>query len=711
MQSASIPQGERNPRGYTEEEVLYELRGLRGSRKVSFRYEHLDEDLNRIKDLDNVIGGSITQSYTSAIKRYGEISLRGDAEIDFLHDYVKPWFRLHMPPQWTEESEYFDRAWNNSMAFPATGDADYDTLDSTGDAVELISGDLVHDGTNLYRNQNTLRMGDTGSSGGGYFVTPTMDLDGDLRRWQALMYFEDGANHQNIWRDDQGNFFGGWSSDETKSGFAVNGEFDQVFLAGVDQGSSLYNDLRDKWVRIEIDFDYTELKTYYRFYWTDPHRGTEPDFEHEAAIGYDERVSGVQVEKSNGTSGAVIYSSRVSLGDVDTLSPRPNPTENDFVEWPLGVFMMSTPVESSDGGIVTRDVEMFDRAKLFIDDKLTEPLVVTKGEVYTDIMNQLIDDTDPSIPRIIEPSDFVVGRTRQYDVGTEKKEVLDRLAEAIDYHTMQVDEDGVIVYRPYVSPDDRTPEFEYADNEISIMNDDVEKEFDIYEIANVWIVSLSETEGDPVTVKLENQDPANPFSVPRRGRRIVDYREQEEGVDPNTIMRKAKRIQFEANRQFEGVDFFTLLNPLHSVNDCYTVNFGDLNVSNKYTETYWTMPLQAGGRMEHRSRRNVNLNPELFDGFVDDHLQVNGSLTAGNIAWGKVTVPITKVNTPQSVSVTGLSLKGTGRVEVFVTAESTVPQHVKGVTSMSETPSGFTVWMYKATSPDVDVHWLALRKV
>lgn len=717
MQSANIPEGDRNPRGYTEEEILHELRGLRGTRKVSFRYEHLDKDMKRIKDLDNVIGGSVQMSYTSSIKRTATFTMRGDGEIDFLHDYIKPWFRLHMPPRMSGETQQFVPVWENSFASPDLGPASQGSLNSTGSEVEYVSGTLEFVDSPLYRSQNVLQLGAKSPGTGGYFVTPTLDLVGEVRRWNGLMYFEQGANHQNVWRDELGEFFGGWGSDNTKCGFAVNGRWNQVFLSGTDMGSALYNNLINKWVRVEIDFDYIQTRVFYRFYWSNPHSGSVPDYEHDVAMPPGTpKIHGFEVEKStdDGTfPNAAMYLSRCSLGHIETVPTRPLPTENDWVEWPLGVFMMSTPTQTSSNGVVIREIEAYDRSKLFLDDKLEERMVIQKGALYTDVMKGLLENRYPDIdiPYLIEPSTYVCGRTRDFEVGTEIKEVLDRIAESINYHTMQVDENGRVVYRPYVSPEVRTPEFDYSDNEISIMHDDVSSEFDIYEVANVWIVSLSETEGDPIYVKLENHDPSNPFSIPRRGRRIVDFREQEEGVDANTIMSKAKRIQFEANRVYETIEFSTLSNPLHSTNDCFTINFGDLNIRNKYTETGWEMELSAGSEMSHSARRNVNLDPELFDGFIDDELVVNGSLTAGNIAWGRVLVPISKVNVPQSVMVTGLDLKGTGRVDVFVTADTTVPENVKAVCSQDETPTGFRIWVYRTTSSDTWVNWLALRKV
>ena len=64
-----------------------------------------------------------------------------------------------------------------------------------------------------------------------------------------------------------------------------------------------------------------------------------------------------------------------------------------------------------------------------------------------------------------------------------------------------------------------------------------------------------------------------------------------------------------------------------------------------------------------------------------------------------------------SATVTGLDLKGTGRVEVILTPGTTAPQSVKAVSSQQESPDGFQVWVYRSTSSNTSVNWLALRQV
>ncbi len=101
MQSLTIPDTFRNPNGYTPDEILQALQGVTGSRKLSFRYELLDENNKVKRELDTVTSATIHQDWLADIKRTAQFSLRSGFQdpIDYLKDRIKPWVRLHMPPK------------------------------------------------------------------------------------------------------------------------------------------------------------------------------------------------------------------------------------------------------------------------------------------------------------------------------------------------------------------------------------------------------------------------------------------------------------------------------------------------------------------------------------------------------------------------------------------------------------------------------------
>lgn len=480
-------------------------------------------------------------------------------------------------------------------------------------------------------------------------------------------------------------------------------------ITGVDV-SGFVDQLFGTPIRIEMESDGTDF--FWRVYSTNPF-GNAPDLNWYGSSSDWGPMRAILFQGGNGSVEPTLID-EVVIGRMVPVD-RETPPETNFVEFPMGVFLMTSPErESDDDDVVTREIECYDRTKLFIDDKLTEPFAIKKGELYVPIISDLLGD----VPKIVDPGDAVCGRDREFSIGTSKKEVIDRIAEGINYHTLRFDEEGRAVVQRYVNPTNRAPEYNYYDDDISIMYPDVAVEFDAFDIANVFIVSSSEGDGPPIYAKLENHDPANPFSIPRRGRRIVDFREEEEATDRNALLRKVKRLQFEANRLYENVSFNTLINPLHSANDCYNIKYGPLGVDEKYTEINWEIPLEAGSTMTHTARRVVKLDAEADEGFIEDHLEVVGSLTAGNIKWGIAQIPWGTessnypLNTPVSITVSGLALKGSGPVQVFVTPVSTaVGSSVRQITTSAESPDGFQIWGVRRTSFDTNVHWLAMRSL
>lgn len=705
MLSPNVPQGPRNPNGYTEEEILRAIRGLDGYRHLTFRYELLDEDMNYVRDLENVLEGSVQMSYISDIKRTATLTIQDEGDIDYLMNQVKPYVRYWLPARWVPETKIPHSQWANSFSASVEEPVTVANSDSYGSPFASVTGSVQYVFDPRINSAASVELGDATGVYASVSST-TIDSERSEQRFKTYLRFQEGVKASVVWLDSDGA--------DLETGISIDGVSDTLELSGDDVTASTYANVTDRWVRFEADFNTTDSTVTYRLYWGNPY-GAVADFEHSTTIGFNSPLGGFRVERvadtvTNPTT--VFYLGPTDVGDLVTIPARPNRTDNDYVEFPLGVFLMSTPVATHDEhGVVTREIECYDRTKLFIDDKLTERLTMFKGQNYTDFMIQLLGN----VPKIVEPSTWVCGRTRDWDVGTSIKEVIDACAESINYHTLRFDEEGRAILQPYVSPEDRTPEFTYQDDELSIMSPEVEDEYDYFEIPNVWIVSLSELDQDPIFAKIENNDPASRFSIPRRGRKIVDFRSEEEGFDAASLVRKAKRIQFEANRQYQNISFSTAINPLHEANDCYNIKFAGLALDNKYTEINWEFNLTAGAEMTHTARRVVEIDPELFTGFVEDHLQVNGCLTAGNIAWGTATFTPSKKNYPVSTTVTGLSLAGTGKVLAQATPVTTNSSHLfnrlVGWSASDAKETRVKLWVYTKTTDSVSINWMLMRNV
>ncbi|MFE9432842.1 hypothetical protein [Streptomyces sp. NPDC006640] len=90
------------------------------------------------------------------------------------------------------------------------------------------------------------------------------------------------------------------------------------------------------------------------------------------------------------------------------------------------------------------------------------------------------------------------------------------------------------------------------------------------------------------------------------------------------------------------------------------------------------------------------------------NMDVLGVFTSSNIAYGQVTINPSAANTPTSVNVTGLSMKGTTFLG-FATAATTVPgSQVTGVGATSVSASGLTVWATRTNTTATVVNWLVM---
>ena len=130
---AVVPVGALNPNSHTESTILDALRGRSGTRRWSFRHEHLTLTGEVIGDLADVQSAEVTQNWLADIKREAKFTLRDTGEIDFLSDRVRPYVRLHLPPygvdDWCE--------WPQGVFLLSTPDR---TIDASGRVLREVQG-------------------------------------------------------------------------------------------------------------------------------------------------------------------------------------------------------------------------------------------------------------------------------------------------------------------------------------------------------------------------------------------------------------------------------------------------------------------------------------------------------------------------------------------------------------------------------------------
>ena len=278
----------------------------------------------------------------------------------------------------------------------------------------------------------------------------------------------------------------------------------------------------------------------------------------------------------------------------------------DWIEWPLGVFLLSTPPRIVDStGVIIREIEAYDQLQVLIDDKVEDRYTVGQGTNYIVAVKALLDGAG-IINQNLTPTASTLPVVRDWEPGTQKKIIINDLLGAINYRSLWFDENGVAVAMPYVSPADRASEYTYEINEESVILPGVVDSLDLFAIPNKWVLTVSEPDRDPLMSVYTNENPDSPTSTVSRGRTIVDYREYE-AVDQATLDARAERIAFEASQVYQQVELSTGLMPFHSDSDVVTLIHPGLSILSKFGEVAWEYDLRPGAVMKHRLRRIVNI--------------------------------------------------------------------------------------------------------
>lgn len=278
---------------------------------------------------------------------------------------------------------------------------------------------------------------------------------------------------------------------------------------------------------------------------------------------------------------------------------------DDWVEWPLGVFMLKSPERHDEpaSGVIIRDVEAFDQLLTFADDKVTTRYTVTAGTVVTTQVSTLLG----SIPKLITVSVSTVPADKEYEPGTSKLAVINDLLSSINYNSLSFDENGYALVQPYVTPSARPIEYTYTDDDTSIIIAGAGQTLDLFSVANQWTVVVSEPDRPLLVSTYTNNEPTSPTSTVNRQRTIVDFRTEQDAADQAALNAKVARLAFEASQVYESVNWSSGINPLHSGNDVLWISYSPLAVNARYSEVEWTLPLTAGARMSHRTRRVVDV--------------------------------------------------------------------------------------------------------
>lgn len=328
------------------------------------------------------------------------------------------------------------------------------------------------------------------------------------------------------------------------------------------------------------------------------------------------KLDGVQSGRIDNNSLAtnVKRTAKFTLTDfqaVNYLSDRIRPnfhlimTDGKEISWPLGVFLLSTPVKNIQKGIATREIEAYDQLLILLDDRVEDRYVVDASTNYISAVTTLLESAGVTDHALIS-DDRALSTSRDWAPGTPKLRIINHLLTSINYGPLFFNAAGVAISQPYQSPSDRGSGYTYEVGSKSILVPEVSIEFDLFSIPNKWVAYTSEVDKSPINATYTNTEPSSITSTVSRGRTIVDFREVDM-ADQTSLNNYVERIAFEASQVYEIANIKTALMPHHENAEVLRLTYPGAWLSGKYSEHTWSMELKAGASMEHKVRRVVTI--------------------------------------------------------------------------------------------------------
>ncbi len=318
---------------------------------------------------------------------------------------------------------------------------------------------------------------------------------------------------------------------------------------------------------------------------------------------------------ANNSLAEIKRTAKFSLRDdatINYLSDRIKPwvrikmTDGGWAEFPQGVFLLSTPPRMEDNTGIYREIEAYDLLQLLTDDKVDIRYTVASGANYITAVGTVLTGagiTDQNLT----PTALTLPADRDWEPSTTKLQIINDLLAAINYYTLEFDENGQAVAKPYVSPDARASEYTYKNDTESVIFPGVQQNIDLFGIPNKWVLVKSEPDAAALIGTYTNTNPSSPTSTVSRGRTIVSYQSKVEAADQATITALAARTAYEASQIYEAVPFETAIMPFHSNADCLTLEHSRLGIAAKFVEVAWSFEFTPGARMKHELRRTVTI--------------------------------------------------------------------------------------------------------
>ena len=280
-------------------------------------------------------------------------------------------------------------------------------------------------------------------------------------------------------------------------------------------------------------------------------------------------------------------------------------------EFPLGVFMLSSPNKSSNGKNVIRNVQAYDFLKALDDDKLVNSLSYVKGTNVIATVKSILTSVGTWAKFNIEDNTEVLIEDLSYESGKSKLFVINSLLNAINYYPLWADGNGIFMSLEWSDSYNKT--WEFIDNENSLYNKNVDLTKNYTEMYNRVVVIAQQLTPDtaPFTKiwTMEDEGMAdNPLSYTNLGRYITE-RFFSEATSQDYVDLRARReirrmMEIEESINYSHAFISARLNDgLPYQGDAYLFKNKKLDIEAIYKIDSFSWKLQTGSLVSSKIRR------------------------------------------------------------------------------------------------------------
>lgn len=277
----------------------------------------------------------------------------------------------------------------------------------------------------------------------------------------------------------------------------------------------------------------------------------------------------------------------------------------DGVEHPLGIYAPATITPSTANGVSRVSVEAYDRCWR-VQATCSEQLIhLTAGTNYIDAVKTLLARAGIALVLATPTAETLTADREDWQIGQDYLTVVNALLSEINYKPLHFNAAGFAVLEPRRGLDAAYITRTYdAGNSRCLVREDLSARLDLYNAPNVYICVSSDPDGSgPLVATAENNNPASPLSIVRRGRRIAKTCKVTRIASQAALEEYARLQCMDGMLLGASVSISTGIMPGCAPGDIVALVHPEME--GLCRETEWQINLAPGGTMTHKLEKEV----------------------------------------------------------------------------------------------------------